>query len=131
MKNRYRAVMGRSGEDAVAEALAAAGWNIRARNWRTRDGEIDIIAVEGETLVFVEVKTWPCGWFEDLEYVINAEKRRRMVRLAERFLAEHPEFADGEVRFDVVFTGGRPEGNAPRKDGGKNMVHVRDAFAAS
>ena len=53
-----RADLGKKGEDRAAEALSAAGMSIISRNFRSRSGEIDIIALDGETLVFVEVKAW-------------------------------------------------------------------------
>ncbi|MBO8451085.1 MAG: YraN family protein [Spirochaetes bacterium] len=113
---------GRAGEAFVAQKLAADGWKICARNWRRRSGEIDIIAEDGGTLVFVEVKTWPGGRLEDLEYVIHREKRRRMIGLAKTFVAEHPEYEGFFLRFDIVFLG-------PEKDGMERGIrHLRAAF---
>ena len=123
-KSLSRARTGREGEDFVARALQAKGWTICARNWRKREGEIDIIALDGEALVFVEVKNWPGGQFDDLERVINASKRRRMISVAERYIAENPQQAGRLVRFDVVFAEVRGEECA--KDG---MIHIEGAFA--
>jgi putative endonuclease len=53
-----RAALGRHGEDLAAEHLRKAGYRILERNVRTRHGEIDIIAEDGECLVFVEVERW-------------------------------------------------------------------------
>lgn len=120
--NLHRMQTGRAGEAFVAQKLAAGGWKICARNWRRRSGEIDIIAEDGGTLVFVEVKTWPGGRLEDLEYVIHREKRRRMIGLAKTFVAEHPEYEGFFLRFDVVFLG-------PEKDGMERGIrHLRAAF---
>lgn len=123
-KSLSRARTGREGEDFAARALQAKGWTICARNWRKREGEIDIIALDGETLVFVEVKNWPGGQFDDLERVINAAKRRRMIAVAERYIAENPQHAGRLVRFDVVFAEVR--GNAECEDG---MIHLEGAFS--
>ena len=122
-KSLSRARTGREGEDFVARALQAKGWTICARNWRKREGEIDIIALDGEALVFVEVKNWPGGQFDDLERVINASKRRRMIAVAERYIAENPQHEGRLVRFDVVFAEVR--GNAEREDG---IIHIEGAF---
>ena len=120
-KSLYRTKTGRQGEGFVAEALQAKGWTICARNWRKREGEIDIIALDGEVLVFVEVKNWPGGQFDDLERVINAAKRRRMISVAELYIAENPEHSCRLVRFDVVFIG--------ISDGAEQgMEHIEGAF---
>jgi len=62
---------GAEGEALAAGYLEKEGWTVLSRNWRTRRGEIDIIALEADTLVFIEVKTWPRGEAEDLELVIG------------------------------------------------------------
>ena len=124
----YRARTGREGEDFVAEALQAKGWTICARNWRKREGEIDIIALDGEALVFVEVKNWPGGQFDDLERVINASKRSRMISVAERYIAENPQHAERIVRFDVVFTEVRGDAAAGAASAEEGMVHIEGAF---
>ena len=121
----YRVKTGRQGEDFVVATLQSKGWTICARNWRKREGEIDIIALDGETLVFVEVKNWPGGQFECLERVINAAKRRRMISVAELYIAENPEHAGRIVRFDVVFTGIRA-GAHPNAENA--MEHIEGAF---
>ncbi len=124
----YRKDTGKAGEDFVAEKLVSEGWRLVARNWRRRAGEIDIIGVDGDTLVFVEVKTWPCGWQDDLEYVINPVKRRRMIRLAECFVSENPEYAGNLIRFDVVFTGFNPGKGSSLRSARERTVHLRNAF---
>ena len=121
----YRTKTGRRGEDFVAQALQQKGWTICARNWRKREGEIDIIALDGEVLVFVEVKNWPGGQFEDLERVINAAKRQRMINVAELYIAENPEHSGRLVRFDVVFAGIRAGAQAGAE---KGMNHIEGAF---
>lgn len=84
-----------------------------ARNWRTRRGEIDIIGVDGDTLVFVEVKTWPHGQEGDLEKVIGPAKSKRMIETAKCFLVAHRQYSSMYVRFDVVFVSSDPFASEP------------------
>ncbi|MDR3335487.1 MAG: YraN family protein [Treponema sp.] len=97
--------LGREGENRAAAALEAAGMRIIARNIRSRTGEIDIVALEGEVIVFVEVKAWSVYQFEALEYSIDRRKQRRIIETAKYFLASHREYNSMAVRFDVVFVG--------------------------
>ena len=66
---------GRAGEEAAAAWLAAGGWLIRARNFRVARGEIDIIATRGETIAFVEVKSWSALPASELEHSSCAARR--------------------------------------------------------
>lgn len=93
--------LGRTGEALAAAHLREQGMRILGRNWRCREGEIDLIAVIGETLVFVEVKTRSgVRHGEPLEAITEA-KAQRMRRLADAWLlANGPH--DGLVRFDAV-----------------------------
>jgi putative endonuclease len=95
--------LGREGETRAAEALEKKGMRILARNFHSRTGEIDIIAREEETIVFVEVKTWTHYGFEDLRLGITEKKQRRIIETAKYFLLEHREYNGMGVRFDVVF----------------------------
>lgn len=115
---------GQAGEDNICTRLVELGWRIVARNWRTRRGEIDIIGLDKDSLVFVEVKTWPHGRFEDLEMVINAGKQKRMVELAKQFLCNRAEYGDRYIRFDVILLEGNPEDN-PRC----MYHHIKNAFS--
>jgi putative endonuclease len=96
---------GRQGERAAEKALQEEGMRVLFRNIRSQAGEIDLVAQDGESLVFVEVKNWPARGIEDLDYGINAKKKRRIIETAKYFLAEHREYKDRPVRFDVVFFG--------------------------
>lgn len=97
---------GRTAEDIVAERLAAAGWEIVERNARTRYGELDIVALDGRVLVFVEVK----GARSDTSFgpekpilSIDFTKQRKVRRLGTAWMAERrdlPPFDD--IRFDAV-----------------------------
>jgi putative endonuclease len=96
---------GKAGEDRAAAALEAAGMSIIARNFHSRQGEVDIVAREGETIVFAEVKTWTSCGIEELQYSINQKKQRRIIETAKYFLMVHREYNGMTVRFDVVFVG--------------------------
>jgi putative endonuclease len=98
-----RASQGREGENRAAAFLEKSGFRIVERNFRSRNGEIDIIAMDGETLVFVEVKAWSKYGIEDLQWGINAKKQRRIIETAKYFLLLNRKYNDKAIRFDVVF----------------------------
>jgi putative endonuclease len=100
------AAKGRRGEDAAAAFLAAEGWEIVARNFRWRGGEVDIAAALGGVIAFVEVKSWEKLGPEGLERALGADKRRRIVETAKIFLSRHREYKDWSVRFDVILVRG-------------------------
>ena len=97
-----RMSLGRAGEARAARFLEAQGYVLLARNWRVREGELDIVAQEGDTLAFVEVKTRRSNAYGLGEESIDASKQQRLALLAERFLAAHPDLAFQQCRFDVV-----------------------------
>jgi putative endonuclease len=93
--------LGEHGESLAVRALRREGYAILARHYRTRLGEIDIVALEGRCLVFVEVKARNhccCGTPAD---AVTARKQRKIVAIAGAFLARHRVDADA-CRFDVV-----------------------------
>ena len=94
---------GRKGEDLAAQALEEAGMQIIARNFRSSCGEVDIIALDGETLVFAEVKTWAAYGIESLQYSVNSRKQRRIIETAKYFLSVNRKYNGKAVRFDVIF----------------------------
>ena len=96
-----RRALGARGEDAAAAWYTAAGYEIVARNWRCRDGELDLVVRRGRTLVFCEVKTRSSDRFGFPAEAVTRAKRTRIRHLAARWLDEasvHPR----EIRFDVV-----------------------------
>ncbi|MEZ5211847.1 MULTISPECIES: YraN family protein [unclassified Gordonia (in: high G+C Gram-positive bacteria)] len=99
-----RGQVGRLGEDLAADHVAGLGWRILDRNWRTRYGELDLIAADGTTLVIVEVKTRASRTFTDPVAAVTADKLRRMRLLARQWLAAQPPGAPWWeiIRFDVV-----------------------------
>ena len=108
-----RRALGAQGEALAAQWYEDHGYEILDRNWRRREGEIDLIVRQGKTVVFCEVKTRSSDRFgSGAESVLEA-KQRRIRRLAARWLSELTP-ASGrsrvEVRFDVVsITAGRVE----------------------
>jgi putative endonuclease len=104
-RRRYRQRLGARGEDRAAEWYRAAGYDVIARNWRCREGELDLVASLPGELVFCEVKTRTSDRFGVPAEAVTAAKQRRLRALAARFLAEHPAVAGaavGSIRFDVV-----------------------------
>jgi putative endonuclease len=94
---------GRAGEAAAARYLEEKGLKILERNFRGASGEVDLIALEEEILVFVEVKTWSTLGIEALEQGLNGKKQRRIIETAKYFLSSHREYRYMAIRFDVVF----------------------------
>lgn len=88
-----------------AETLAALmfrlkGYRIVARRYKTPVGELDLVALKGKRLVFVEVKARKSR--EDAAWTLPTRQRRRIVRAAQYWLANHPDFAGHDMAFDVV-----------------------------
>lgn len=117
-----RAALGRYGEDLAAQHLQASGAVLLDRNWRCRQGELDIVALEADgTLVFCEVKTRSSTSFGEPAEAVGAVKARRIRGLACRWLEQHrPRDAAG-LRFDVIAIV-RERGSTPR------VRHLRNAF---
>lgn len=111
----HRKQLGTRGEDAAADFLSDKGFAILELNWTCRYGEIDIIALDDDTLVFVEVKLRQHG-FEGLE-AVDARKQRQIARSAFDFLMRNGMLAHS-ARFDVVAVEGAS----------LECLHIRDAF---
>ena len=101
--------LGRRGEQEAALYVNRLGYQVVERNFRTRRGEIDLIAREGDTLVFIEVKTWRTLPSEEVQYSICGEKQRRIIEAAKVFLSKHPEYDASPIRFDVIFIPGEQD----------------------
>jgi putative endonuclease len=96
-----RIALGKTGEDLACRELERRGYAIVARRWRQRSGEIDIIAKDGPTTVFVEVKARDGDAFGGGSDAVTARKQRRLAQLALLYLAQH-RLLDTPCRFDVV-----------------------------
>jgi len=93
--------IGAWGEEIASQYLETKGYQILARNWRTQEGEVDLIAQDGDAVVFVEVKTRTSkdfGWPEDS---ITQTKRRRLQRSAMAYLSDQ-DLMDTHWRIDVI-----------------------------
>lgn len=93
--------LGRAGEDAAVEALRARGYRIVARNIRLRGGELDVVAEDAGTIVFVEVKARRSRAFGTPAEAVGPRKQRTLCHLAQRYLAGRA-LGDRPCRFDVV-----------------------------
>jgi putative endonuclease len=107
---------GRAGENRAAAALEDAGIRIITRNFRSPQGEIDLIALDGDTVVFVEVKSWSHYGFEDLRYAIDLKKQQRIIETAKYFIASNRKYKGMAFRFDAIFV--EPE----------RVTHLASAF---
>lgn len=94
-------VVGAYGERLVARALTEQGWSIVDRNWRCEHGEVDIVALDGDDVVIVEVKTRRSHAFGGALEAVTPRKAARLRRLAAAWLATHGGGYRG-VRIDVV-----------------------------
>ncbi len=100
--SRARKNLGDSAERVAALYLEQHGLRILARNVRTRAGEIDLIAEEGDELAFVEVKARRGTRYGAPEEAITPRKQLQLVNLADAFMAQQREFAGRPWRIDVV-----------------------------
>ena len=94
--------LGARGERAALRYLKRAGMRLRARNWRSKSGEVDLVMQEGEVNVFVEVRTRSSESPERPMELIGAAKLRRMVRVAEDYLYRY-RLLERPWRVDCVF----------------------------
>ncbi len=111
---------GRQGEMLAEKLLRSVGMRILERRYRVRAGEIDLIAFDCGTLVFVEVKTQSSDELLDPEDRVNRQKRLRMTRAARHYVA-HKNLTDAPCRFDVVTVIFDAAGTAQSR-------HTREAF---
>lgn len=107
-----RRALGDSGEDLVATWYAERGYRVLDRNWRCRDGEIDLVIARGGLVGFCEVKTRRGNTFGEPFEAVTFAKQRRLRGLAAWWLREHPQ-GGAALRFDVASVyarrGYRPE----------------------
>ena len=110
---------GQWGEDLAAEYLIKEGLTVSARNWRYKRAEIDIIAWEGDILVFVEVKVRDSISYGRPEEMVNHRKQRFLIDAGMAYMraVDH----QWEIRFDIIAITGRP-------DQVREIKHFRDAF---
>jgi putative endonuclease len=118
--------LGKRGEDQAVGFLTAHGYKILVRNYKTKLGEIDIIAQDADTICFIEVKTRTSSKFGSPREAISGFKRRRLAKAALIFLKEK-KFLDRMTRFDVVSISGKD--NLSKVDLLKGAFEVSSAYA--
>ena len=116
--------LGRFGEAVAAEYLRKKGYRLLGLNYRTRRGEIDLIASEGRYLVFAEVKLRKSSAFAQAREFVTPAKQRRVIAAAEDWLQKHP--GTLQPRFDVLEVYA-PEGTQTREP---VIRHWENAFGA-
>jgi len=116
----WNSKFGEAAEQHAAALLRLAGLNVLRHRYRVRGGEIDLVARDGRTLVFVEVKARRSRRFGAPAEAVTRDKQRRLLTAARAYLREHPHH--GPCRFDVI---------AIRSCGGTATSRwMRDAFTA-
>jgi len=113
--------LGRRGEQAAKAYLQSLGYRILLENYMTPAGEVDLIAKDGEALVFVEVKARSSPGYGPPEVAVTPWKQRQIARAAERYLLEAG-LKEVACRFDVVAVTFSPEERTPR------ITLIKDAF---
>ncbi|CAG7623401.1 YraN family protein [Paenibacillus allorhizosphaerae] len=113
--------LGALGESSAANYLQQHGLKVLERNWRCRSGEIDLVAADGELLVFVEVRTRSSSGFGTPAESIDFRKQRQVIETAQVYLMHKKEY-ERQIRFDVVSVMADPMGNV------RSIEHIRGAF---
>lgn len=116
-----RAFTGRLGELEAAKFLERNGYRVLERNYRCKYGEIDLVARDGQTIVFVEVKTRGSGLFGGPTESVDARKQRKIL-LTSQFYIESNRLVDADLRFDVV--------GVEIREGALSFELVKNAFEA-
>ena len=111
-------ILGRRGETLALEMLRNNGYKILETNWRYKKDELDIIAMQGDELVIVEVKTRSTDYFGDPEESVDEAKMQRMVRAAEEYIEQN--LLENECRYDIISI-------IINKNTSK-IRHIKDAF---
>ncbi len=111
-------LLGKEGEDRAARFLMKQGYRIIERNYRTRSGEIDLIALHDGAVVFIEVKTRTSDAFGAPELAVNPRKQQRMVKAALGYI-KYKKLHQVPCRFDVVAITTAAE---------KEVEHIQNAF---
>lgn len=117
-----RRARGDAVETVALEFLQQHGLRLLARNARTRGGELDLVMLDRDSLVFIEVRYRASACFGGGAASVDAGKRRKLIRAAQAFLLRHPQHAEAPCRFDVIDASG--DTGAPRID------WLKDAFRA-
>ncbi|MBR1991756.1 MAG: YraN family protein [Bacteroidales bacterium] len=109
---------GQAGENLAQTYLLKQGYRILETNWRFGHLEVDIIALDNQTIVFVEVKTRGSSAFGQPSLAVNLQKQRNIIRAANSYVTRHN--YPYEVRFDIISIVKNNEGNT--------LEHLKDAY---
>jgi len=116
--------LGDSYEEKAADWLNSQGLELIARNYRAKTGEIDIIAIQERTLVFIEVRARSHPAFAGAAASVTRRKQQRILRTAQCFMQSRRKFSDYPCRFDVIAF-------EPPQSGSNNEINwIRSAFTA-
>ena len=111
--------LGKWGEEMAAEYLLRQGYTIMERDWKSGHRDLDIIALDGNTVVFVEVKTRRNRLFTEPEMAVDYQKIRNLQQAANHYIKYR--HINQEVRFDVITVVGSMNGTP-------SVEHIKDAF---
>ncbi len=120
-----RKATGQSGESAVCRWLEARGYEVEARNWRCRTGELDIVAVRGDLIAFVEVRSVTTDFVGSPTVTVLPAKQARVARAADAYLQARARWPE-RIRFDVA--GVRIDGDVATVDYLENAFVPHVAF---
>ena len=120
MVRNHRRHVGETAEQTAFRYLIHAGLRPVARNFRTRRGEIDLVMLDQNCLVFVEVRYRTATSFVDARYTVDRRKQAKLVQAASMFIARRPAFHEHTCRFDVLAI--------DRRDDGDEIDWLKDAF---
>jgi putative endonuclease len=113
--------LGDAGERYAERRLTEIGWSVLGKKWRCPAGELDLIADDGELIVFVEVKTRRGESHGTAEEAVSTVKCDRLIRLGQEFIQEHPELEQRYWRVDVIAITLDRQGRVAR------YSHIKDA----
>ena len=113
-----RAELGKNGEDIALKYLKDKGYTLLEKNWRFHHKEVDIIASDGNDLVFIEVKTRSSEWFGTPEEAVDNKKQKYLMAAAEAYTTYRN--LDVNIRFDIVSIILKPHY--------QSIDHIEDAF---
>lgn len=118
MNDNLHNILGNKGEEIAANLLISKGLKILERNWKIGDLETDIIALDGDTLVFCEVKTRTAGGFRKPEEAVDRDRQMRLTAGAQAYIRQKK--LDNPWRFDIIAIEVAP--------GQRDILHIEDAF---
>lgn len=124
--NRPTRSIGHDWEEFAARQVESAGLQILVRRYTCRLGEIDLVALDGATLVFIEVRYRTQSSFGDAAASVTHRKQRRIINAARHFLMQHPDYCEYPIRLDVIAL----EASSNPESAGPAVRWIRAAFDA-